>query len=102
MLRDYRKEGCLFECRIRYAADKAGCIPWDYPLPQNMSDTTLCKSSNDEQTLEKFEQFMDSAKSISNCSCLSNCEEVKYETQVCLSCVSQAENSVKFIFRCPI
>ena len=85
MLKHYRKEGCLFECRIRFAADKAGCIPWDYPLPQNISDIPLCKSSVDDQTLEQFGQYMDSEKSLANCNCLSNCQEVKYETQVSYS-----------------
>ena len=85
MLKHYRKEGCLFECRIRYAADQAGCIPWDYPMPKNMSEIPLCKLSVDEQTLLKFEQFMDSEASLRNCNCLSNCQEVKYETQVSFS-----------------
>lgn len=82
MLKHYRKEGCLFECRLRFAAKKAGCIPWDYPMPKNMSDVPLCKSSNQDKTLEEFGIQMDSKASLSNCNCLSNCEEVEYETQV--------------------
>ena len=82
MLKQYRKEGCLFECRVRFAATMAGCIPWDYPLPTNMTDLPLCKSSVDEQTLEEFGRLMESQESLTNCNCLSNCQEVKFETQV--------------------
>ena len=74
----YREEGCLFECRLRFAAQEAGCIPWDYPLLKNMSELPLCKS----RTLEKFETSMDRNDSLTYCKCLPNCEEVEYETQV--------------------
>ena len=90
MLTLYREEGCLFECRLRFAAKNAGCIPWDYPMPRNLSDMPLCTSSSGNyysnlgisRTLEKFEQLMNSNRSLANCNCLTNCEEVEYETQV--------------------
>ena len=82
MFKLYRKEGCIFECRLRFAAQTAGCIPWDYPTPKNMTDMPFCKSSENEKTLEIFDQVMDSKGSLANCNCLSNCEEVHYETQV--------------------
>ena len=28
----YTQEGCLFECKLKIAAAKCGCIPWSYPM----------------------------------------------------------------------
>ena len=28
----YTQEACLFECKIKIAANKCGCIPWSFPL----------------------------------------------------------------------
>ena len=27
----YTQEACLFECKLKIAANKCGCIPWSYP-----------------------------------------------------------------------
>ena len=89
MLRHYRQQGCQFECRLRNSAKKAGCVPWDYPLPTNISEI-ICRNSegedDKERSLEAFDAFMKSQESLRGCQCLPNCEEVAYETQV-ISCI---------------
>ena len=87
MLIRYSYKGCMFECRLKSAIKAVGCVPWDYPMPPSMSEE-FCNSSFaengsvDNSTLSRFDAFMNSGESISNCECLSDCEEVVYETQV--------------------
>ena len=38
MFKRYSQSGCLFECRLKYAIVKAGCIPWDYPVPSGIDE----------------------------------------------------------------
>ena len=28
----YTKVGCLFECNLKHAVERCGCVPWNYPL----------------------------------------------------------------------
>ena len=81
----------MFECRLKSAIRGVGCVPWDYPMPPSMNfkgSEEFCNSrfdqngSPDNSTLSRFDAFMNSGESISNCECLSDCEEVVYETQV--------------------
>ena len=83
----------MFECRLRNAIDEVGCVPWDYPIPPTITMegiNQLCNSSfaHDEtvenSTLSRFEAFMNSGESMTNCECLADCEEVVYEAQVFL------------------
>ena len=85
MFKHYRKEGCLYECRIIYAKQKAGCIPWDYPTMKNMNDSSICTSH--KGALEEFEIHMQNDDALANCSCEPNCEEVAYKTEVKLYAV---------------
>ena len=86
MFKFYRQKGCQFECRLRYAATIAGCIPWDYPIPKGFEGTASCLSSsgrNGNNTLWYFLKKMDDPNSLNNCDfdCLPDCDEVKYEIQ---------------------
>ena len=88
MFKHYRKEGCLYECRINYAKQKAGCIPWDYPTIMNMTDTEICTGGRwrngvfVEGSLEVFETHMQNDSALTNCNCEPNCEEVVYHAEV--------------------
>ena len=33
----YTKVGCLFECNLRHATEKCGCVPWNYPFDSKES-----------------------------------------------------------------
>ena len=85
MFKYYRKEGCLYECRLKLASQEAGCIPWDYATIMNMSYTPICNNSGDEGGfLKVFETYMDMQNDslLKDCNCEPNCEEVVYHTQV--------------------
>ena len=77
----YRREGCLYECRVKYASQMAGCIPWDYPTIKNMSDVAVC-TANEAVSLEVFEMHMQNEDALVDCHCEANCEEVSYHTAV--------------------
>ncbi len=36
MFNSYNEKSCLMECRIEYAYNKSGCLPWDYPIPAKL------------------------------------------------------------------
>ena len=40
MTNSYDEKSCIFGCRLRYALKKAGCVPWDYPVPEDMVRTS--------------------------------------------------------------
>ena len=83
MFKYYREEGCLYECRIKYANQMAGCIPWDYPSIVNMSNAAICTSNEyGNGTLEVFEMHMQDDSVIDDCIYEPNCEEVAYHTEV--------------------
>ena len=93
MLNVYSKQGCLFECRLENAFELTGCIPWDYPIPPSLEkehnyQIKMCNSSKPEDEnlaqsdLAKFDDYMSEEDSVRNCSCLPDCEEVVFETQV--------------------
>ena len=33
----YTKVGCLFECKLKHAMERCGCVPWNYPLDNKES-----------------------------------------------------------------
>ncbi len=37
VLRHYSQAGCEFECALRHSREICGCVPWNYPHPQEMS-----------------------------------------------------------------
>ncbi len=83
----YHTRMCEFECRLKYAIGRSGCIPWDYPVPLDnpkWQELPTCKSANKtgNNTLAKFDWAMKSADSLDNCKCETNCEEVNFELQV--------------------
>ena len=78
----YRQKGCQFECRLRYAANFTNCIPWDYPVPEDLDGIDICLSERDGRNmLKEFGLKMDDPKALESCDCLPDCEEIKYETQ---------------------
>ena len=84
MFKVYRQKGCQFECRLRFAAFNANCIPWDYPIPKGFEGISVCLSAqNGTNSLQTFDQMMDDPDSVPNCDfdCFPDCEEVKYDTQ---------------------
>lgn len=92
IFKSYTMRGCQFECRMRHAIKKSNCIPWDYPVPQDVERNggiNLCVSYKDTNgtnwnPLQTFEMAMQSETSLINCTCLPDCEEVIFKTQVCL------------------
>ena len=94
MFKTYRQKGCHFECRLRYAAHLANCIPWDYPIPKGFEGIPICLSAlNGTNSLKEFHDKMDDPGSLKNCryDCLPDCEEVKYNIQ------ARTNNNVYFI-----
>ena len=86
MFKTYRQKGCHFECRLRYAARLANCIPWDYPIPKGFEGIAICLAvlnGNGTNSLKIFHDKMDDPNSLKNCSydCLPDCEEVKFNIQ---------------------
>ena len=84
MFKMYRHKGCLFECRLRYAASVVGCLPWDYPVPLGLEEIDTCLSwQNETNKLKQFHDAMDDPISMKNCQCMHDCEEVTYDIQKC-------------------
>ena len=78
----YRQKGCQFECRLRYAANFTNCIPWDYPVPDDLDGIDICLSERDGRNmLKEFGLKMDDPDALESCDCLPDCEEIKYDTQ---------------------
>ena len=88
MFKYYRQEGCFYECRIKYASQLAGCIPWDYPTTIDMNDTKICTrgTRGGQGSLEVFEEHMQNDSVLEKCNCEPNCEEVAFHTEVKQSC----------------
>ena len=101
MFKGYREQACRFECRLKFAARKAGCVPWEYPLPTsrdfNWTSLPFCLSStktnaslevgNGTSSLAVFESLMNVVESQQEeggqgCDCMPNCEQIEYDTQV--------------------
>ncbi len=84
---NYSEDACKFECRLLYALNVSGCIPWDFPFPlatdKIRADFPICQSrnSNKNRGLTRFEKAMNSEKALSTCRCLPNCKEIAYKTQ---------------------
>ena len=84
----YSKKGCIFECSVKFAIEKVGCLPWDFPVSSAWDDTNLeiCYSINTEsQSFNKVAMFYEAMHNDSNlkqCQCLPDCEQTIYDTQV--------------------
>ena len=86
MFNFYDEKSCQFECRIKHSILESHCVPWEYPTPLGLeadwNGFPICTSVSGNKGLAKFERAMNSAKSLKDCDCLPNCEEVAFETQV--------------------
>ena len=36
----YTRAACMLECQMKYAKNRCGCIPWDYPF--NIKEKVQC------------------------------------------------------------
>ena len=97
----YSQQGCLFECSLRYAVAKAGCLPWDYPMPTGIRADLLpvCLANYEannsrvgdlsgifntgwlDSRIAAFDDAMNERDVIS-CDCLPDCEGITYDVQV--------------------
>ena len=80
MFKEYTEEGCLFECKLRRAANFSKCIPWDYPTPKGMDKMDICTMGSN-LTLAAFEMKMNEPITPQTCDCLPGCKVVNYKTQ---------------------
>ena len=93
MFKIYKQKGCLFECKVRFAANKTGCTPWDFPVPADLSDMRFCTTTD----LFKFNKLLDNPVSQESCDCLPDCEEVTFETQVLMAVLCLYPNNLEYI-----
>ena len=77
MFQFYKQTKCLFECRLKFAAAEANCIPWDYPQPEGLEGEPICRS----RELHMFETAMDSAKALDGCDCPPDCHHTVFKVQ---------------------
>jgi len=84
MFKKYSEKACIFECRIKNAYKRAGCIPWDYPLPESLKMAERCYSleSNRGKDLIKFHNAMNAPDITQGCSCEPDCEFHTYDFQI--------------------
>ncbi len=75
----YDERACHFDCRMRYAVGKSGCVPWDYPAFEN--DALPICTSLPPNRLSAFERAMNSNESLQGCRCLPDCQQVLFKTQ---------------------
>ena len=43
LFRRYSQGACQFECQIKMAIEKCGCVPWDYPQLAEANLTEVCE-----------------------------------------------------------
>ena len=88
MFRNYSKQACLFECQLRHAADSAGRIPWDHPVPIGYDHMGMCRSLHSvddgqvKNLLADFEAAMADTEALEKCHCPPDCEQTAYKVQV--------------------
>ena len=105
MFKQYTKRGCQFECRLRDAAAYASCIPWDYPVPKDLEGIEICLTmlnsvdhvNGTTSPMGKFHSRIDDPRSLQNCTCLPDCEEITYKTQERQLIVLGSENVSKIM-----
>ena len=80
MFQGYTRPGCQFECHLEQIMNSAGCLPWDFPVPNPGSNGTaevdICRG----ERLQNFEKLMNS--DLVECECPPDCNYVQYDTQV--------------------
>merc|ERR1712117_273470 len=93
MFNYYSEKACLFECRLKKAAKAAECIPWDYPVPQELEGVpkeledkiknTLCYSmASENDSLNKFNKEMNDVDATKGCNCKPDCHHHSYDFQI--------------------
>ncbi len=84
IFKSYSQKSCQFECILRLATDKAGCLPWDFPVPTTDEDVPppdVCVGNYDADQLIAFRTAM-FVTDVSTCDCLPDCERIAYEVHV--------------------
>ncbi len=72
----YTQTGCLVECNLRNALEVCGCIPWDYPHPEE--PLAVCG----HQDLTCFEATLNRGVPTNRCQCPLDCTARSYSVQV--------------------
>ena len=86
----YSKKGCIFECSVKFAIEKVGCLPWDFPVPFGWEDDNLemCYTINTDykksNKVAMFYEAMNNNSNLRQCQCMPDCEVTIYDTQVCI------------------
>jgi hypothetical protein len=84
----YSQKSCRFECALKAAITKVGCLPWDFPVPTRNGeaievDVCLSQQGNDrDKKLAEFHNEMKNSSNQQSCFCMPDCETVTYDVQV--------------------
>lgn len=72
----YTQSACIYECRVKRAHAKAGCIGWEHPhlVLADGSFTKVCDRTN----RGVFSDAYRSSEGVGGCGCLADCEKVSY------------------------
>ncbi len=89
MFLQYSQRSCLYECTMRHAIAKAGCLPWDYLVPDmkknfnwtGSNDIRVCLLNKKSNEISLFNKAMDEWN-VGGCDCLPDCESITYDVQV--------------------
>lgn len=73
---EYTQAGCIFECQLRQAWERCGCIPWNYPHLGKPAQTC------DYRGADCFERIMSNTETSKNCDCLFDCDSIRYSYSV--------------------
>ena len=75
-LRTYSKQNCIYECKVKYAIDHCGCIPWDFPL--KLSDPIMeCDVFGRTCFFHAIKQFIATGQTCPRC--IEDCEFMRYD-----------------------
>ena len=72
----YSQAACQFECQIKLATNKCGCVPWDYPQLATDDLLPVCEGWG-RYCFENV--LMDTSKRLNDCgNCLPDCIITRY------------------------
>ncbi len=74
----YSRSGCLYECKLRQAYDRIGCVPWDYPQP-NPDNISHCHDRGFYYS--HFHKSYESASTV-DCDCPPDCNSIAYDVSL--------------------
>ena len=82
VLKNYSQQNCRYECKVNFATEKCGCIPWDFPLkPKNLTGYE-CDVFGRTCFFNAIKQFIATEETIC-LHCKDDCEYMHYhKTQI--------------------